>query len=91
MLAEDAMPMFEFYCCKCGHVFEELCKLDEATPICPACGSSETRKEVSMPSPLKTGAFPFKPKPGDIHPLAKKMASAQYQPSPCSACGQKCS
>lgn len=85
------MPMFEFYCMKCGHVFEELCKADEGAPACPVCGSSETRKEVSMPSPLKTGAFPFKPKPGAIHPLARKMAAAPNQPSPCSTCERKCS
>ena len=53
---------------------------------------------MSVPSPLKTGAFPFKP--GPVHPLASKMGkglagcgqagcggSTPAAPSSGSACG----
>lgn len=62
------MPMFEFYCRACGEIFEELLSRGETTvPTCPRCGAEETVRRVSAPSPLKTGAFPFKP--GPVRPL----------------------
>ena len=56
------MPMYDFVCTACGHTFEDLVS-GEATPPCPRCGAA-TERQVSAPSPLKTGAFPFKPGPG---------------------------
>ena len=71
--------------------------------VCPACGAqfghAETQRQMSVPSPLKTGAFPFKP--GPVHPLASKMgkglagcgqaggcgSSTPAAPSSGSACG----
>lgn len=91
------MPLYDFVCPACGAQFEELAFGDE-TPACPQCGHAETQRQMSVPSPLKTGAFPFKP--GPVHPLASKMGkglagcgqaggcgSAPAAPSSSSACG----
>lgn len=62
------MPMFEFRCRACGAIFEELLsREDTSAPACPHCASGETERCISAPSPLKTGAFPFKP--GPVRPL----------------------
>lgn len=78
------MPLYEFVCGSCGAVFEEICKAEADAPACPVCGAQETKRQVSMPSPLKTGAFPFKP--GPVHPMAQKMASGMS----CGSCGGGC-
>jgi putative FmdB family regulatory protein len=42
------MPIFEYSCRQCGHRFEKLQKsADELAPLCPACGSTETARELS--------------------------------------------
>jgi putative FmdB family regulatory protein len=66
------MPMYDFSCQDCTAVFEELLMKGESAAACPKCGSSRTMRMVSAPSPLKTGAFPFKP--GPVHPVASRMA-----------------
>ena len=54
------MPMYDYVCAACGAKFEELCRNGEETaPVCPQCGSADTQRQLSVPSPLKTGAFPF--------------------------------
>ncbi|MDD6181941.1 MAG: zinc ribbon domain-containing protein [Desulfovibrionaceae bacterium] len=80
------MPMFDFVCPKCGARFEELVFGDD-NPACPQCGHAPTERQMSIPSPLKTGAFPYPPKPGAVHPLAAKMMGGG-QPSP--GCGGQC-
>ena len=73
------MPMFEFCCRACGEVFEELLRAgDTATPVCPKCGAAETERCLSVPAPLKTGAFPYKP--GPVRPLGTGGPS-------CGTCG----
>lgn len=62
------MPLYEFYCPQCQETFEELASPHEA-PVCPRCGGA-TERRMSAPSPLKTGAFPFKP--GPVRPMARK-------------------
>jgi putative FmdB family regulatory protein len=66
------MPMYDFSCHDCASVFEELLTQDADPVVCPQCGSSKATRMVSAPSPLKTGAFPFKP--GPVHPMASRMA-----------------
>lgn len=63
------MPLYEFHCPRCRRDFEELAAPD-GTPPCPHCGSEAAERRLSAPSPLKTGAFPFKP--GPVHPIAQK-------------------
>lgn len=78
------MPLYEFVCSACGVAFEEICGIDACAPVCPSCGSAKTARQVSMPGPLKKGAFPFKI--GPVHPAAKRMA-AGMGPSACASCG----
>ena len=77
------MPMYDYVCAACGATFEELCRGGEtASPACPVCGGTETRRQLSIPSPRKTGAFPFKV--GPVHPLASKMGKGL------AGCGGSC-
>ncbi len=62
------MPIFDFTCTDCQKDFEEIALKDEVPP-CPLCGGNNVKKIVSAPSPLKSGAFPFKV--GPVSPLAK--------------------
>jgi len=75
----SAMPMYDFYCSSCHTAFEDLV-FGAENPPCPHCGSTETERRVSAPSPLKTGAFPFKP--GPVRPMPPRNAG----PS-CGSCG----
>ncbi|MBQ7584848.1 MAG: zinc ribbon domain-containing protein [Desulfovibrionaceae bacterium] len=63
------MPLYDFKCADCGLEFEELVTSSSATATCPDCKSSNTTRKMSAPSPLKTGAFPFKP--GPVRPLSQ--------------------
>jgi putative FmdB family regulatory protein len=42
------MPIYEYACMECEQHFEELVRLDEADPACPDCGSSKTRRQLSV-------------------------------------------
>jgi len=42
------MPIYDFKCRVCGHVFEELVRLGQ-TPPCPSCGGADLDKLVSIP------------------------------------------
>lgn len=64
------MPMYDFVCTACGNKFEDLVFGDEV-PACPKCNSPATEKQMCVPSPLKTGAFPYKP--GPVRPMGKGM------------------
>ncbi len=79
------MPMFDFVCEACKSRFEELVR-DGNNPTCPQCGSQNTTRQMSIPSPLKTGAFPYPVKPGAVHPLAQKMAMGSAGANPCATC-----
>jgi putative FmdB family regulatory protein len=45
------MPIYEFDCERCGERFEELISSQRGDSPCPSCGSSQTRRRVSMVSP----------------------------------------
>lgn len=45
------MPIYEFKCNACGHVFERLQKLSDADPTaCPDCGQEQVRRQVTAPA-----------------------------------------
>ena len=53
------MPIYEYECRECGHVFDALQKMSE-TPLsdCPDCGKPELRKLLSAPNfRLKGGGW----------------------------------
>ncbi len=41
------MPMFDFRCDACGHVFEELVTSSAQVPECPKCHSSKVARLLS--------------------------------------------
>jgi putative FmdB family regulatory protein len=48
------MPIYEYECTACGHLFERLMKVGEEKAACPACGATATKKRVS---PFRTNAW----------------------------------
>lgn len=49
------MPMYEFACSKCDHVFEELVFGDEEV-ACPKCAAKKVERQVSLPGlPVMAG------------------------------------
>lgn len=49
MLYDFYMPIYDYRCRSCGHVFDELVKLGE-TPDCPACKGNDLEKLRSLPA-----------------------------------------
>jgi putative FmdB family regulatory protein len=41
------MPIYEYQCPTCGHVFERIMKVGEEDPACPACRVKEVKKQSS--------------------------------------------
>jgi putative FmdB family regulatory protein len=52
-----AMPIFEYACAKCGHVFEKIV-FGKATdsPPCPNCGSSGAEQKFSTFASVSSGS-----------------------------------
>jgi putative FmdB family regulatory protein len=48
------MPIYEYECTACGHLFERLMKVGEEGAACPACGTKATKKRVS---PFRTNTW----------------------------------
>jgi putative FmdB family regulatory protein len=42
------MPIFEYRCVKCGKQFEELVLNSSSEVECPACGSDDVEREISL-------------------------------------------
>jgi putative FmdB family regulatory protein len=43
------MPIYEYRCEDCGHVFEEFVRFGEDLELkCPECGSTQVRKAFSV-------------------------------------------
>ena len=51
--AVHGMPLFDFRCADCGHVFEELV-LGTQEPACERCGSKAVTKALSAPARIKS-------------------------------------
>ena len=77
------MPMYDFVCTACGNKFEDLVFGDEL-PACPQCASPATEKQMCVPSPLKTGAFPYKP--GPVRPMGTGMPPSCAAGGGCGGC-----
>ena len=88
------MPLFDFECEDCGKHFEEL-RFDDDNdlPCCPDCKSKNTRRLLTMPSPLKKNPFPYKVGPVNqafVNNVKRAEAMAARGMSPCSSCGSSC-
>lgn len=77
------MPLYDFECPSCKKQFEEITSIDE-TVSCPHC-KVEAQRLMSAPSPLKTGAAPYKA--GPVHASLSKNINH----GSCGACDKKCS
>ena len=45
------MPLYEYQCDACGHIFELIQKFSDAHPsTCPSCGAPGVRKLLSSPA-----------------------------------------
>ena len=44
------MPIYEYSCTKCAKEFEALVRPGKGGPACPACGSTELERRLSLPS-----------------------------------------
>ncbi len=52
------MPIFEYACPQCNHVFEELARLsDQEAKPCPKCGSGQAVKVMSVCRASTSGRF----------------------------------
>ena len=41
------MPIYEYKCLACGHLFEKIVKLNES-PNCPQCNAAELEKQFTV-------------------------------------------
>ena len=52
------MPIYEYVCMSCESHFEELVRMDDATPSCPDCGTTKVAKQFSVFAAHGTTAAP---------------------------------
>jgi putative FmdB family regulatory protein len=50
------MPIYEYRCEPCDHVFETLVRGQGDTPHCPQCGGIDLHKQFSVPAAAHTGS-----------------------------------
>jgi len=41
------MPIYEYECTSCGHLFERIIKVGEEAPACPACGAKRPQRRIT--------------------------------------------
>lgn len=44
------MPIYDFKCRGCGHVFDELLKVGATPESCPSCGGNDLERLFSFPA-----------------------------------------
>jgi putative FmdB family regulatory protein len=52
------MPLYEYRCEPCDHLFETLVRSSSDVPTCPRCGGIELAKQFSVPAAAHTGGKP---------------------------------
>lgn len=50
------MPLYEYRCEPCGHLFETLVRSSSDVPHCPQCGGTELAKQFSVPAAAQSGS-----------------------------------
>jgi putative FmdB family regulatory protein len=69
------MPMYDFRCTKCEHVFEDIVPSDAAPPVCPECGA-ESERLMAMP----LGVVKKRSRKGEhYHELHKKKGTKPFK------------
>lgn len=49
------MPLYEYRCEPCDHIFEALIRTARDEPRCPRCGGEKVTKELSVPAAAQAG------------------------------------
>lgn len=49
------MPLYEYRCAPCDHIFETLIRTRDDVPRCPQCGSMDVAKLLSVPAAAQAG------------------------------------
>ncbi len=62
------MPIFDYRCDDCGSVYEILHKVREKAEdvVCPSCGSTHARKQMSAPAVSMGGTSPSESSSGSF-------------------------
>ena len=42
------VPLYEYECGSCGHLFELLRGMSDADPLCPSCASEQVLRRISV-------------------------------------------
>ncbi len=51
------MPIYGYDCHTCGHEFETLVRASDEAPACPACASTDLKRQLSLiAAPAKGGS-----------------------------------
>jgi putative FmdB family regulatory protein len=51
------MPLYEYKCCECKHIFDEIQGMKEPNPACPECKGKTERQMSSTSFRLKGGGW----------------------------------
>jgi len=76
------MPLYEFACCDCNSIFEELVRMGSNGEglNCPECGGDKLRKLMSM----------FSGRVADSHGASHSCAGGGSCGGDCGGCGGNC-
>lgn len=98
------MPLYDYACRACGNEFEEIATPDAQNGVtCPACGSTDTDRQMSAHSPIpgsgtnripgslmRGGGAKMEQVPMQTKKLKKPIPkTACPRPGGCSGCGPK--
>ncbi len=61
------MPIYDYRCNDCEQVFDLLVRTSDV-PVCPACGSSQLHKLLSVPAPTPNASGADSCAPGGCMP-----------------------
>lgn len=84
------MPIYEIVCRTCGQSGEVMVPSTTAARTCPACGSDDTEKLMSVPSTLSGSPGHHLPGPGDTACCGQQPHQADCA-GPGSCCGRRTS
>ncbi len=76
------MPIYEYRCDSCQHIFEELQSYSDPAPeACPACAESSVRRMISNTTFQLKGDGWFAPQPKASSPAASASTESSVAPS----------
>ncbi|MBF0480386.1 MAG: zinc ribbon domain-containing protein [Desulfovibrionaceae bacterium] len=79
------MPIYEYQCDECDHIFEEIVFGDKAVP-CPKCGCAKTGKLISRTQRCRSGGGDYRGQ-AESAPASRGGGCAGCAGGSCSTCG----